>query len=472
MKKCFSIIAVILLLSMIIPAFAAEVEGENDGTNTGITETSENGDITDTEEPEIIGDTETEVELEDAFVFSDSVRVGQSFNAAFRITTVRCFAVMGRIYYDSSLLEYKGCVGFYGTWNVSFADNGDSLSFIAFDSLLATPAEGQNVLFELSFNVKPEAEQGSEIVLTVDDLIVSDGTYDIAADGFSSSVMADRALSSSSRLYSLDTGRQLTPAFSEDITEYALTVPADVNELSIGYTADELAKVEVSGNEFVYGDNLVTVTVTSEDRKNTVVYIINVFREYPVLPSSESSISSLTLSAGKLAPAFSPEITEYAIIIDDDTETVDIVPLAADAKASVENNITCGTENGSSFTIRCTAEDGTSTEYRFTVYNTYVPEKQDDDKDNNGNGTSKDPDKNDDPAVTDPDPSNGFYPLLLVFSAVLVLIAFSIGFLIAFFVVGKKQKSMNTKTGTDNRESPDSGVSAPGLTDDNGESKK
>ena len=69
---------------------------------------------------------------------------------------------------------------------------------------------------------------------------------------------------------------ELSPAFSPETTEYSVTVPADVERLTVSAPAnDSGASVSISGNEGLQmGENTVTCQVTAEDGTTTRTYTI------------------------------------------------------------------------------------------------------------------------------------------------------------------------------------------------------
>lgn len=74
----------------------------------------------------------------------------------------------------------------------------------------------------------------------------------------------------------------LTPAFSKDVKEYTLTVPNDVTSLikNMKYTLEDAnAKISMDGlDNFVIGENKVTLTIDNITGSETITYIINVTR--------------------------------------------------------------------------------------------------------------------------------------------------------------------------------------------------
>lgn len=73
---------------------------------------------------------------------------------------------------------------------------------------------------------------------------------------------------------------ELTPEFDKNITNYFVEVSNQVYKLNVlAVSADESAKVEISGNENLkIGDNLIIISVTAKDNITTKKYYINAHR--------------------------------------------------------------------------------------------------------------------------------------------------------------------------------------------------
>lgn len=113
-------------------------------------------------------------------------------------------------------------------------------------------------------------------------------------------------------------GYMLTPEFSNDVTDYSLTINDDVDSLEItAEPADEKAKVEIIGNSnLLIGDNTIQVKVTAED--GTIrTYRINVTKGSQV----EFGLTSLTIEGYALTPEFDENTYEYTLEINDPSVT-------------------------------------------------------------------------------------------------------------------------------------------------------
>ena len=129
-------------------------------------------------------------------------------------------------------------------------------------------------------------------------------------------------------------GYILSPQFSSDITEYTLTVGMDVSSLDIeAVPSDEASEVTITGNdELLEGTNTVEIVVTAEDGTERT-YTINVIKG----EGAGLGLAELTINGYTLNPAFSPEIYEYTLEINDLTVTsIDINAVANVDGASVE----------------------------------------------------------------------------------------------------------------------------------------
>ena len=341
-KKFFvCLLAILIVLTAAIPAFADE-------ENTAPAEANK-------------------------LVFNTRLTAGNNFTVSFVIGAEGIYAVTGRISYDSELVSYVGVSDFYNTWNVLTSDKGSSVSFLAADAMLTSAVDSECSLFNIVFKVNDDVPIGTEIAVSAENISLSDGKNDLIVDDFSSSAAVQKPLSTDAALHSLDIGEftsSLSPEFSSDVQEYSLTVPYETEKLEIGYTANEYASVSVGDTELEVGDNTVILTVTSESGDETEEYVITVTRsEPPAAPavlSNDASLSSLTVSAGTLSPAFSQDNDNYTLKVDYNTSVAEILPTATSPSASVDKYIV-DCKNEKEFSIVCTAEDGTERTYHFTV---------------------------------------------------------------------------------------------------------
>lgn len=84
----------------------------------------------------------------------------------------------------------------------------------------------------------------------------------------------------------------------------------------------------------------------------------------PVKKNTDSSLSSLAVSAGKLSPEFASGTTAYTLDLDESVTSLEVTATANDAKASVTGTGKIELKTGeNSIKIDCKAEDGTVTTY-------------------------------------------------------------------------------------------------------------
>ena len=127
-------------------------------------------------------------------------------------------------------------------------------------------------------------------------------------------------------------GYEITPTFSNDVTEYSLNIDESVDALTVKAVAeDEKAKVEITGNDnLLIGENTIEIKVTAED-ETVKTYKINVTKGEAVgIQLSELNVEGYTLN-----PEFNSDIYEYTLNINDTSVT----SINIDAKSNTENAI-------------------------------------------------------------------------------------------------------------------------------------
>ena len=153
----------------------------------------------------------------------------------------------------------------------------------------------------------------------------------------------------------------LQPAFSSGQLEYTTTVGHDVGEVtvvavasdstvSVTYEVEDGAEyvsrgenIEGARIELDYGRNTIKAIVTAEDQTTERTYKIVVTRENPP-PSSDATLSRLTISEGTLQPAFSSGQRQYTTMVGHDVDEVTVAAVASDSKADVEYEVEDGAE--------------------------------------------------------------------------------------------------------------------------------
>jgi len=102
-------------------------------------------------------------------------------------------------------------------------------------------------------------------------------------------------------------------------------------------------------------------------------------------PSSDATLSSLTISSGTLTPAFAPGTTSYTVGVPNSMSSVTIIPTANESHATIKVNgtaVVSGSASGdislsvgdNTILIQVTAQDGTTTAtYTVTVNRSATP---------------------------------------------------------------------------------------------------
>ncbi len=157
--------------------------------------------------------------------------------------------------------------------------------------------------------------------------------------------------------------------FNPDTFEYDMIIPSTFDELDIKTSLNEgdFASIVISDNaeKLVEGENKITITVLDTDA-NVVVYTLNVTKEK--LKSSNNYLAGITVQGYPLN--FDSSITSYDLSIGkESTLNINVVTESELATYEILNNHNLG--NGSSITVRVTAEDGSVRDYIIKISRTF-----------------------------------------------------------------------------------------------------
>lgn len=195
----------------------------------------------------------------------------------------------------------------------------------------------------------------------------------------------DNPVSSDATLKSLSvSGGDFT--FNSATTVYSVIIPADyTGAVSVTYEKNHFGATVIS--DPVNLDNItvfpavVKINVTAEDKVTTKLYTINITKNVGPVLSKNANLSSITLSAGSLTPAFNADTLKYSVSVENAISSVSVTATPEDVKAMViitPSGDTLLEENkAKDFTISVTAEDGTGKDYVVSV--TRQPKRNDDD---------------------------------------------------------------------------------------------
>ena len=203
-------------------------------------------------------------------------------------------------------------------------------------------------------------------------------------------VVVNRALSSDATLSNLAVSEgELVPSpFNPTTKNYTISVSNEVATITVTPTVtDDNASITVNGdavdsgtisNEIALtegGITTITVVTTAADGDTMETYTIVVSRA----PSSDATLSNLTVSVGGLMPAFNSETTTYTVAVDDDVTMVTMTPTATNSNATITVNDTAVVSGQSTdvalgepgtatnIAIVVTAQDGTTETYTVVV---------------------------------------------------------------------------------------------------------
>lgn len=133
--------------------------------------------------------------------------------------------------------------------------------------------------------------------------------------------------------------------FKPGTLNYSVTVPNNVEKVNV-YAKTQDAKAKITsgtGNrDLNVGENAIQIIVTAENG-HTQTYTINVTREETaqeenkekeILPNSD--LKKLEVKGFKITPAFSANIYEYKLDVDQDVTDLDIITEGANDQISIE----------------------------------------------------------------------------------------------------------------------------------------
>lgn len=288
---------------------------------------------------------------------------------------------------DSVTLTLSVSGSIYGlTADLSY---GDNLSFTNYNcsvsgwsilvnnnkfSVYGTSSSSGGII-TVKLKVASSAAAGDTLTATFSNITVSDGNSDSDLGSASWSGSVGAAPSGDCTLKSLTCGNAtLSPAFSSSTTYYTCTVPYAVNALDLDWKkSDNGASVSVSGNELAVGANTVTLTVMAANGA-TKTYTIDVTREQDpnYKPSTDGSLSALTIEGATLSPSFKSTVTDYIAYVPYELREINVSATAKNEKAKGVTGTglvrLSGVDSETLVTVTGLAEDGKST----TAYTIHV----------------------------------------------------------------------------------------------------
>ncbi len=296
----------------------------------------------------------------------NSIQAGSDVTLTLKVSGSNIMGVEATLNYDSSVLEYRSYSGKLSGWDV--VPNGTK--FVMYG--VGNPINSSTSVVSVTFRVKSGLDVGTALSASFSSITVSDGNSDSSVGSASWSGKVGAAPSNNCAISSLTcSNATLSPEFTSSNSYYTATVPYDVTELKLDWrTADSGARVSVSGNSLVVGENTVTVTCTAPSGTQKY-YVITVTRQQDpnYKPSDVALLSDLTLDAGPLSPTFSGAVTDYVAYVPFETKAATLTGVAKDEKALqvTEDTRQLVNEGETVMSVTCTAEDGV-TKKTYTVH--------------------------------------------------------------------------------------------------------
>ncbi|MDR6878821.1 cadherin-like beta sandwich domain-containing protein [Bacillus sp. 3255] len=221
------------------------------------------------------------------------------------------------------------------------------------------------------------AGSGSELVRMTKTSAIP-GTF-VHADAVKFERAADSS-DASLRGLSIDGGGSLSPVFSPTVTAYTYTAAPETSSITVTATVyDPQSSLKINGVQaasgvpspalsLAPGDTVISITVTAGDGTTVRDYTITVTRPF----AADPSLSSLSLQAGTLSPAFRPDMTDYSAEVDLQTSAIKVnaAPLDTDAVVRVNGEVVAGGHDSpaiplvvgmNEITVEVTARDGMTT---------------------------------------------------------------------------------------------------------------
>lgn len=198
-------------------------------------------------------------------------------------------------------------------------------------------------------------ENRIEVIVTAEDGSIS--TYII--------LVTREELSSSKLLDIRAKEGRLLPEFSKNVTDYTITVPNEVEALTLEVTKeDPTATYKVKGNEnFIVGSNEVKVIVTSSSQEETT-YTLHVIRA----SSANNYLREIKLSNGSLQPEFVKTESYYEVEVASTTTEIMVTGVAEDVTSTVTGNDTYQLISGDNYIyLEVTSATGVSRVYTIKV---------------------------------------------------------------------------------------------------------
>lgn len=151
-------------------------------------------------------------------------------------------------------------------------------------------------------------------------------------------IIVTRGANSNNYLSNLEVSSgELSPDFEKTVNDYTVTVPYEVDKITLSGTTENPNATVVGLNQYSLevGQNKLSVVVTGEDGE-TNTYIVTVTREKIV----SSKLKELSIKNYQLNQTFHPDVYDYNVVVDSEITALDLtaIPLDPDATYTIEGN--------------------------------------------------------------------------------------------------------------------------------------
>ena len=164
----------------------------------------------------------------------------------------------------------------------------------------------------------------------------------------------------------------LIPPFSSSTLNYTVNVPNTVTSITVTGTPNHYRATvvgNVTSKPLTVGNNEITITVTAEDGVTKRTYRVTVFRAH----STDATLKSISLSVvnATLVPPFDPNISSYAVNVENEITSISVTGTPTHPNATVAGNainkpLSVG---ANTVTITVTAENGTAQKVYTVIIN-------------------------------------------------------------------------------------------------------
>ena len=159
---------------------------------------------------------------------------------------------------------------------------------------------------------------------------------------------------------------ELSPEFHKNTTSYSVLIPYEVTSLNMDIVLeDSNASYVVVGNEnFIIGNNEVTIEVTSRDSSNKTTYKINAIRQV----QASNYLKDLSVVGYEINPEFDKYTLYYEVDVPNDIEEVQIKASKEDTNSTLSGTGYKTLEYGkNTFYIKVTSISGSIRTYTVVV---------------------------------------------------------------------------------------------------------